>query len=153
MDLSKIYEMAKVKVNNISAGKYKDIGSTHRPMKTEEKALLDTMAHGVHEQFVNDILKMRKRKIKGDIWDHAQGQIFSGAAAQKIGLVDELKGLWEGGRMIHNELKIKKDFGLKFIKKKKRMKVWDFLENLEEVSSSIKRIVTFNESIMPMFKL
>jgi protease-4 len=78
MDMSKLYEFAKLNPQTIKAGKYKDVGSPFRKMKAEEKKLLDTMIDGVHRQFIVDILKRRKKRIKGKLTDHAQGQIFSG---------------------------------------------------------------------------
>jgi protease-4 len=92
MDLSKVYEWAKVNPEVIKAGKYKDIGSAARPMTTEERGLLTGMIDNVHTQFIEDIWKVRSDKIKGGkegLRQYAQGQIFSGQEAKELGLVDE----------------------------------------------------------------
>lgn len=135
MNLSKIYEWAKVKPEVVKAGKYKDIGNAARDMTNEERALLNEMIENVHEQFIQDIFKVRSEKIKDGLKglrQYAQGQIFSGQGALERGLVDEVAGLWEAGRKIHKELKLKKDFNLKFIKLKKETNFFEMLGSLEE---------------------
>ena len=140
MNLSKIFEFAKVKPDLIKAGKYKDIGSNARDMTIEERALLNEMITNVHEQFIQDIFKVRGDRIKdglSGLRKYAQGQIFSGQGAKERGLVDETMGLWQAGRSIHKELKLKGKFDLKFIKIKKEQ---NFLEMLGQLEQSVKDI-------------
>lgn len=132
-NLKKLYEWLRVKPDLIKAGKYKDIGSSSRDMKPEERMMLNEMVNGVHDQFIADIEATRKKKIKGNIRDHAQGQIFSGTQALKLGLVDEIAGLYTAARKIHKELKIKDEFGIKFIKKKEKFKLRKFLSSISEI--------------------
>jgi protease IV len=143
MDASKLIELTKVKPMNIKAGKYKDIGAPTKTMSMEEEGLLNGMVQGVHQQFIRDILLLRKKKIKGSLIDHAQGQIFSGEDAWKLGLVDELASMWSAGRQIHKELNLKGKFGLKYVVKKKKMSVMDILENLDEATSNINFVSWF----------
>lgn len=142
MDASKLYELAKLRQVNIKAGKYKDVGQPNRSMTEEEKQLLESMIAGVHDQFIRDIERTRKGKMKKDLRELAQGQIFSGEQAYKLGLVDELKSLWQAGRLIHKELKLEGEFGFHYIKKNKKKGLWSVLENLEEASTSIKEIAS-----------
>lgn len=137
LDLSQLFDLAKVKQENIKSGRYKDFGQPNRSMTEEEKALLEKTISGVHKQFVNDVLKMRKEKIKTDIWELAQGQIFSGEEAKSLGLVDELAGLYEAGRRIHEELKLEGKFGLKFIKPKKKTNFFELVDNLEGIADKV----------------
>jgi len=153
MDASELMEFAKVKMNNVKAGRYKDIGHPNRKMTDEEKDLLSHTMAVVHKQFIGDIMKMRKDKIKGDIVELAQGQIYSGEEAQQVGLVDELAGLWEAGRRIHEELKIEQKFGLKFMKKKKKMGVLDFLNNVDESISNLDWSAILQKTPMLMYKM
>ncbi len=155
MDFSKLYEMAKVKQVNVKAGKYKDIGHPNKEMTQEERDLLDNTIAGVHQQFIRDIMVLRKGKIKGNINDLAQGQIFSGEQAQKLGLVDEVMGLWGAGRAIHKDLKLKGEFGLKFIKKKKKSNFWKVVENFDESITKVNqfiKLLSFNNTPMMMAK-
>jgi len=60
-------------------------------------------------------------------------------AAQELGLVDELCGMWEAGRRIHKDLKLKGKFGLRFIKpKKKRFSFSDLMQDGEETLAAIR---------------
>jgi len=150
-DISKLYEMAKIKPNTIKAGLYKDIGSESRSMTLQEKKIMEKMINGVRNQFVTAIMKTRKNKIKGDIEQIAQGQIFSGEEALKIGLVDHLKGLWGAGRQIHKELKLKGEFGFKFIKKENKDLVDRLFGKLKNSMEDLKLQAVYNNVFVPMF--
>lgn len=141
MDLSKLFDFAKVSPEVIKAGKYKDIGNSARKMTAQERSLLEKMTQNVHEQFIQDIFKTRGKRIKqgmDGLREYAQGQIFSGQEAKKLGLVDENLGLWQSARAIHKELKLKEKFGLKYVKLKKDFKLSDFLSNMEESIQDFK---------------
>jgi protease-4 len=154
MDLSKLYEFAKVSPTTIKAGRYKDAGNPARALTDEEKNMMNSLIGGVHEQFINDILKRRKEKIKGDIHELAQGQIFSGEVAKQIGLIDDIGSLWAAGRSIHQKLKLKDEFALKFIKKKKNKGILDFMDSLEEGIShlSINNLTKYDKGPLLMFR-
>lgn len=141
MDLSRLYEWAMVKQQNIKAGRYKDVGQPNRAMTEEEKALIGDVIAGVHDQFKRDIMRTRKGKVKGDLEKLAQGQIFSGEQAKEYGLVDELGSLWQAARKVHEELKIEEKFGLKFIEKRKKAGLWAIMDNLDEATTALKMLV------------
>lgn len=154
MDLSKLYEFAKVTPHTVKAGRYKDAGSMSRPMTSEESDMMNKLLAGVHKQFINDILKRREKKIKGDINELAQGQIFSGESAMEVGLVDSMGSLWTAGRAIHKDLKLEGEFGLKFIDKKKKMGFLDLMGSLEEGVSKLNfnSLAQMNQNPRLMFK-
>lgn len=138
-DLSEIFKWAKFKQETIKAGRLKDIGNPSRPMTDEERIFLNELLSGTHKQFIQDILNVREKKIKKDIFELAQGQIFHGNEAKQYGLIDEIGSLWQAGRAIHKELKIKGKFGLKFLKPaKKKFSFSEFLEETEETMTFIK---------------
>jgi protease-4 len=95
MHISNIEELLKkvgLKLEVIKSGAHKDIGSPSRPMTPEEKTLLQGVIDDVHNQFIEVIVKERgleKRKVSA----LADGRIFTGKQAKKIGLVDELGNL------------------------------------------------------------
>lgn len=154
MDLSKLYEFAKISPQTVKAGRYKDAGNPSRALTQEEKDMMDALIAGVHKQFISDILKRRANKIKGDINEHAQGQIFSGESAMSLGLVDEMGSLWTAGRAIHTELKLKDEFALKFIEKKKKIGLFDLMGSMEESISNwnLNSLVKMDQSPRLMFK-
>lgn len=76
----------------IKSGKFKDVGSPMRDMTNEEKALLQKVIETIHRQFVSDIAQGRSMKID-EVTALADGRIFTGEDAQKMGLVDRLGNL------------------------------------------------------------
>lgn len=152
VNLSKLYQFAMISPVIVKAGKYKDAGSPSRQLTVEEKTMMDKMLAGVHKQFIDDIVKGRGKRIKGDIQQLAQGQIFSGEEALSYGLVDHVVGLWEAGRMISKELGEKENLELHFLKKKKKSGVWKLLDSLDEVATSFNEILSKNQSPTLLYK-
>jgi protease IV len=141
-DLSGIFAWAKVKPDLIKAGKYKDIGSPHRPMTDEERKLLSDSLAVTHKQFISHIVDVRKDRLKAEPEVFAQGQIFSGEEALGLGLIDDIAGMWEAGRRIAKEQKIKGHKSLRFIKKKReKFDISALLDDSEEVLSGLKEMV------------
>lgn len=144
MDLSRLYEFAKVNPETIKAGKYKDIGSPSRHMTDEERGLLSEMTAEVHSQFINDIFAVRQDKIKGGmegLKKYAQGQIYSGEGAKEVGLVDDLGGMWKLARDIFKELDNKEKFtpeSVRMIQLKKDFSLKDFIGGIEQTVENFK---------------
>ena len=138
-DLSELFKWAKYRPETIKAGRYKDIGNPARPMTDEERAYLNDLLAGTHKQFMDDILAVRKDRLKKDIIELAQGQIFHGREAKEYGLVDEVGSLWEAGRAIHKDLKLKGEFSLRYLKpQRKKFSFSEFLQETEDTMSFIK---------------
>lgn len=141
-DLSGIYDFLKYRTETIKAGRYKDIGNPARSMTDEERDFLQKMVKGTHAQFINDIVSVRKDRLKKDINELAQGQIFHGQEAVEYGLVDEIAGLWEAGRRIHKELEFPGEFTLRFLKPaKKKFDFSEFMEDSGAFFSGLKSMV------------
>ncbi|MBF0205540.1 MAG: signal peptide peptidase SppA [Oligoflexia bacterium] len=141
VDLSKLYAFAKINPSTIKSGNYKDAGNTTRPLTEKEKGLLQGVTDSVHHQFIRDILAVRKKKIVANMSELAQGQIFSGEEARKLGLIDREASLWTAGREIHQELKLNGDFQLLFIKKHKNKFNWsEFFNSLDDSVAFIKKL-------------
>jgi protease IV len=138
-DLSELYKWAKYKPETIKAGTFKDIGNPGRPMTDAERAYLTNLLAGTHKQFKDDILAVRQKRLKQPIDDLAQGQIFHGREAVTVGLVDEVGSLWQAGRAIHKELKLKGEFSLRYLKpSKKKFSLSELLQDTEDTLSFIK---------------
>jgi protease-4 len=76
----------------IKAGALVDIGSSSRPLKEGERALLQAMADEFHTQIQDDIKRSRPKLsvTQGTTFD---GSLFTGRQALARGLVDSLGGL------------------------------------------------------------
>ena len=95
MELPNVEElMRKIGVSGqiLKAGQHKDIGSPIRPMTPEEREIMQGLLSNVHDQFVAAVAKGRKLEV-GVIRPIADGRVFTGEQAQKLGLVDKLGGL------------------------------------------------------------
>lgn len=81
-----------LKTRVVKSGMHKDIGSSVREMTVEEQALLQGLIDDVHSQFVAAVSEGRNLS-EGDVRKLADGRIFTGKQALRLGLIDELGGL------------------------------------------------------------
>ncbi|AIJ05715.1 protease IV SppA [Methanocaldococcus bathoardescens] len=92
MDLMHYYGLMKklgINVTTIKAGKYKDIGSPFRPMTKEEEEYLQKMINETYMDFIKWVAEHRNLSINYTL-KIADGKIYSGEDAKKVGLVDEV---------------------------------------------------------------
>ncbi|MBF0225335.1 MAG: signal peptide peptidase SppA [Desulfobacterales bacterium] len=73
----------------IKSGEYKDVGSPVRDLTEKDKAILQSLATVIHNQFISDVAAGRKMEIE-KVTEIADGRIFSGAEAKDLGLVDKI---------------------------------------------------------------
>jgi len=73
----------------IKSGLYKDIASPYRKMTKEEHEILLTLIMDSYDQFTNAVAAGRKLPLE-TVKTIADGRIYSGRQALKLGLVDEL---------------------------------------------------------------
>ena len=76
----------------VKAGAYKDIGNIARPMKPEERQVLQALLDDVYGQFVKAVAERRgldEKTVRG----FADGRIYSGQQARALKMVDEMGGL------------------------------------------------------------
>ncbi len=75
----------------VKSGKFKDIGSPHRPMTPEEREILQSAVMDSYDQFLDAVSSGRKM-AKERVRQIADGRIYLGRQALKLGLVDQLGG-------------------------------------------------------------
>lgn len=95
-----------IKKQVVKSGKYKDTFSYWKAFSKIEKSMLQSLTDEIHQQFIDDILKHRKTKIK-NIEDIAQGQIFTGSRALEVGLIDSIGGKLEALDILSKKLDIR----------------------------------------------
>jgi protease IV len=81
-----------LKSSVVKSGRFKDIGTPTRSMTEDEKALIQSLVNDTYDQFL-DIVAKGRRMSKEDLRRIADGRLFTGRQAQKLGLVDELGDL------------------------------------------------------------
>ncbi|MGE3975200.1 MAG: signal peptide peptidase SppA [Bdellovibrionales bacterium] len=89
INLKDLYSWAKVERYSIKTGPFKDIGADYRPMRPDEKALLQTVINDVYMQFKKAVADGRKLTLE-KVNTLADGRILTGKMAQESGLVDQL---------------------------------------------------------------
>ncbi len=101
-NLQELMEKVGVKSITIKTGKFKDIGSTTRPMTEEDRALLQGVIESSYGQFVRAVAQGRKLP-EAQVRLLADGRIFTGEQALALKLVDRLgnlpDALAEAGRL------------------------------------------------------
>lgn len=76
----------------VKSGRFKDVGSPTRPMTADEKAMLQSVVDDTYDQFL-EVVEKGRRISKEELRKLADGRLFTGRQAQKLGLVDELGDL------------------------------------------------------------
>ena len=112
-----LLEKIGLKETVIKSGTYKDIGSPIREMTKEERIMLEKLVKNIHSQFVKDIAKGRNLPVER-VESIANGSIFTGQEAKKLGLVDQLGNFEDAIRLAVKLGKIKEEPRLFYPKKK-----------------------------------
>jgi protease-4 len=76
----------------VKAGQYKDLGNFARPMRADERQVLQSLLDDVHGQFIDAVATGRKLQ-RERVATFADGRIFSGVQAKTLSMVDALGGL------------------------------------------------------------
>lgn len=95
MELGNVEELMRklgLRAYAIKSGPYKDLGSPLRPLSSEGRAVLQSLVDNVHGQFVKAVAKGR-RMPEDKVAALADGRVYSGEQALKLGLVDTLGNL------------------------------------------------------------
>lgn len=92
LNVEDLLHWAKVRAETLKSGKWKDIGSSTRPMQPEEKEFLAAVLKKMHEQFKTAVVQGRHLDPKV-VDSLAEGQVFTGEEAVQNGLIDELGSL------------------------------------------------------------
>lgn len=91
-DVQKLANSVGLTFDTVKTGKFADALTIARPKTDEELAVLQHMVDWIYDQFVGKVADGRHLKIDF-VREIAQGRVWSGAEAKKLGLVDELGGL------------------------------------------------------------
>ena len=103
-----LFDKIGVKVTPITSGKYKDMGSSYRPMTDAEKALLQDMVNDTYTQFFAAVKAGRPDVKAEDLTEYTDGRVFTGQRAYNLGFIDKLGGE-EEARQLAGELAGLKD--------------------------------------------
>ena len=137
VDVSQILNKIGIKIDNIKSGQNKDILYPNHSLTPEQKKLLESTIKDVYDQFLDAIVKYRPIK-KEELKKYADGRIFSGKQAQKLGLVDKLGNIQDAINEAKKLAKLeRKKVNIIFLKKEK-----GFLQRLTDSKISFSQILT-----------
>ncbi len=134
--------MSKIGIESeiIKSGTNKDSGSLFRKMKPDERKLLQNVIADTHQQFIAAIAENRPLSIK-EVSDIADGRIFTGRQAEKLGLIDYLASFRETTRHMKRDLNIKEEIDLIYPKE-----TGEYLQDFIDMDAlrSVKSILSHN---------
>jgi protease-4 len=81
-----------VTFDSVKTGRFADSLTITRPQSPEELAVVQKMVDWIYGQFIAKVAEGRKLPVSR-VEEIAQGRVWSGTEAKKIGLVDEIGGL------------------------------------------------------------
>ncbi|MDW7652221.1 MAG: signal peptide peptidase SppA [Bacillota bacterium] len=87
-----LYEKLGIGSDVIKSGEHKDMGSASRPLDEGERLIMQSMVDDIYEQFL-DVVTAGRNLSRDDVRELADGRIFTGRQAAKLGLVDRLGDL------------------------------------------------------------
>jgi len=85
----KLLEWAKVDVEVLKSGKYKDVGSPLREMTPEDREYMQSLIDNVYAQFKSAVAESRGLGA-AEVDKIAEGKIYTGEQAKQLKLVDEM---------------------------------------------------------------
>lgn len=94
MMVGDLLKWAKVQSETLKSGKFKDIASSTRPMTPEERRIMQDVLDDIHAQFKESVAFARNLPME-KVNEIADGRVYTGRQALKLGLVDEIGGFGE----------------------------------------------------------
>lgn len=104
--MKELFDKLGVDMENITSGKFKDLGAANKTLSDEERQLLQAMVDDIFNQFVDVVAKGRKMS-KEEVLKVADGRVFTGQQAKEVGLVDELGNFYDAIEITKKLAKIK----------------------------------------------
>ena len=124
--------------DTVKTGKFADAGTIARPKTDEELALFQTFVDWIYDQFISKVAGSRKLD-RATVQEIAQGRVWSGAEALKLGLVDEVGGLSAAIKYAAQKAKLGDDFRVAEYPRKKL-----FSEAISEALEGRRREQSFS---------
>ena len=91
-DVKKLANNFGITFDSVKTGKFADAMTISRPKTPEELAVFQRMVDWIYSEFIGKVAEARQLDVAA-VQEIAQGRVWSGVEAQKIGLVDEMGGL------------------------------------------------------------
>lgn len=151
VELTDLLKWAMVHHETLKSGHFKDVGSFDRAMTPEERTLLVGVLEDLHQQFKDEVAQQRKLE-PSRVDEIADGRVFTGREALKIGLVDALGGYTEAITLAAQLAGVKGEPHV--IDLEPSMSWWEriFAESSQQVMRSVKAEIFSWEGLWVMQK-
>lgn len=143
----KFLEQYNIKYEYIKNGEHKTAGNPLVNLTDIQRAHLQLVSDSIYQQFVNDVAAQRKKASIADdanIW--AQGKIFTGEQALKLGLVDKLGSVSTVIEVLKEQAKITNK--IEWIHPKLNGGIFASLFGIAEDEDGSSRLELFTKSIV-----
>ena len=161
-DVRKLANDFGITFDTVKTAKYADIPTITRPMTDDELAVFQRMVDWIYGQFIAKVSEGRRMKA-AEVEKIAQGRVWSGKEALKIGLVDEIGGLGDAVRYAAKTADLK---GYRIVEYPKKKQFAELLADLlgkglpeaahvrqsgllgevtRQVEAEVSRLKTFND--------
>jgi protease-4 len=134
-NLENLYEKLGVNKTTISRGKYAGMFSETKDFTPQETQAVQDMMKRTYDEFVTKAAKGRSKSFD-QVHEVAQGRVWTGEAAKKVGLVDELGGLDKAILETKTLIGLKPDEKVRLIAYPKEKSLVDILQKAFGASSS-----------------
>jgi len=134
--LQEFIEQFKIKYKAVTAGKYKSTTDPFIDITPEQEKQLQIVLDDSYDQFVSDVSKNRRLPLKTkDNW--AQGKIFNGNQAFKLGLVDKIGSPFVAKEVIRDKAQIEIEKEIEWVKPPTKTGLAQFFGAPEEDDNSM----------------
>jgi len=117
--LHEFIEQYKIKYKSVAAGTYKNTTDPFIDMTPDQEKMLKGVLDSSYSQFAADVAKNRKLSLK-DKEKWADGKIFTGNQALKLGLIDALGSPYLATTIIREKAMIEEDKEIEWVKPPKK---------------------------------
>lgn len=156
-----LLDKVSVKYNVQKSGDYKLVGDPFINATPEGNQLLQSVSDDCYRQFIRDVADSRKLDLKQST-NWANGKIFTGEQAQKLGLVDTIGGNYSAIKKIKELIEVGADKEIEWVNAPKPSKLAQILgddqseQNLPVVLSELCEAFANKlalKNLTPQFKL
>lgn len=128
-----IEEKLGVNMETVKFGQYADMGTANRALTKAEQAILQKYIDRIYTDFITKVAQGRKLTLQ-QVDSIAQGRVWSGSDAKKIGLIDEFGGLNKAIQIAAQKVKLKEYRISTFPEQKEPFE--QFMESIGEEAST-----------------
>lgn len=142
MSYEKLLEWARVDVEVLKSGKYKDVGSPFREMTPEDREYMQGLIDNVYSQFKSAVAESRGIGA-AEVDKIADGKIFTGEQAKRLKLVDDMGTISDAVNLAAQKAGIKGKPDLVYYPKKKSQ-LLEFLDSKLDIPALTGRPSKFS---------